>query len=188
MLSVAILALAGGLLWRLGGGAATTITGINLGTDPARLLRSLLALIFLTALWWPYALALLVALFVGICIGGWGPFQGMGLLAFGKPESSWKRWLPERLGLPIGTIAHDFIGMAESGLSCIAPMILVMAGLGHYAAVGYLACLGLGFAPCYLVARLIPWSIPRFASGQEWGEVFVGAMLGAGFCAIAMGL
>jgi hypothetical protein len=174
-------ALAGAFVWRLGGGAFTSITGLNFGSDAARALRAMLAGL-LPVMWFAPGVPVL---FIGICIGGWGPFQGMGLPVSGRPEPSWKRWLPQLLGFKAGTTAHDFIGMAESGLCCMAPLALLYGWFDWRIGAWLLAC-GVGFAPCYLLARL-PWpAVPKFAEGQEWGEVFTGALLGAAFVVIAM--
>lgn len=181
-LHIIIAALISGIVWRLGGGAFTTITGLNFGSDSARALRAMITS-FLppVALW--FFLLVFPALFVGVCIGGWGPFQGMGLPVSGKPEPSWKRWLPNALGFKAGTLMHDFIGMMQSGLCCMAPLAGLYVCFDHVAAFGIML-VGLGFAPCYLLGRLPLPTIPRFATGGEWGEVFTGAMIGAAFVMI----
>ncbi|OYV35520.1 MAG: hypothetical protein B7Z80_18095 [Rhodospirillales bacterium 20-64-7] len=180
-LHVAVMALVGAVVWRLGGGAFTTITGWNFGTDPARVLRSSLAMVL--PAFGPWFVPQVLLLFLGICIGGWGAFQGMGL-AVSVPEPSWKRWLPNALGFKAGTLAHDFIGMMESGVSSMAPLAAVYVWFDHIAALGIMVA-GLGFAPCYLLARLPLPTIPQFATGGEWGEVFTGAFLGAAFVLIS---
>jgi hypothetical protein len=167
------------LLWRLGGGAFTTLTGIELGTDTARLFRIAPALIYVIAFCSPWTLLAPAALLVGLMISGWGPFQGMGLPSPNMPEQSWLRWLPERFGLKIGTLGHDFVGMAEAGMVCMWPLaLLVFFPLG-FASAAILIVAGLGFAPCYLLARRGFPTIPHFAEGQSWGEVFTGALIGA---------
>jgi hypothetical protein len=173
------------LLWRLGGGAFTTLTGLNFGTDSARVLRSTIALIFPIFFGW-YALLALPALFAGICLAGWGAFQGMGTETGIVLESSWKRALPNAFGLRAGTFWHDFVGMLLCGALCVLPLTIVLGGLAMTgrntfpsAMIVWLA--GFGFAPCYALARLVPWGIPKFAGRQEWGEVLTGAMLGAFF-------
>ena len=176
------------LCWRLGGGAFTTLTGVVLGTDEARGFRAWAAVPFAILAYlppcvlpdaWPAAAPLCI--YIGVLIGGWGPFQGMGLPAVGAPEDSWLRWLPERLGLKVGTLAHDYFGMTESGLLCMAPLaILVVAfGANHFLAFSLIAGAGLLFAPAYLLARAGFPTVPRFVQGQAWGEIFVGAVVGA---------
>ncbi len=176
-------ALLGGLLWRLGGGALTTLTGFSLGTDFARAIRACLGAI----LCWRFGrpgLAEIPAIFLGVCIAGWGPFQGMGTES-GIPEPSWKRWLPRTLGFAENTMPHDFVGMAECGLICMAAPAAVAGWLAGWHGAVILLVSGLLFAPAYLLARL-PWPvIPRFARGQEWGEVFAGGIVGAAFALAA---
>lgn len=171
--------LLGAVLWRMGGGAFTALTGLNFGTAPARGVRAALALLIAPHLGF-YALPAVLALFIGVCEAGWAPFQGMGLPAVGAPEASWKRWLPERLGFAVGTFDHDFIGMAESGVLCLAPLALVLS-VRLYHPVWWPLLAGLLFAPAYGLARMVPFAVPKFAAGQEWGEVFTGAILGAFF-------
>jgi hypothetical protein len=167
------------LLWRLGGGAFTTLTGIELGTDTARLFRIAPTVIYVIAFYSPWTLLAPIALFAGLTIGGWGPFQGMGLPSPSMPEQSWLRWLPERMGFKTGTLAHDFIGMVEAGILCMAPLALVVGFTQGFVAYAILISAGAGFAPCYLLARRGFPSIPNFAEGQSWGEVFTGALIGA---------
>lgn len=164
------------ICWRLRGGAFTTITGLNPGTDGARLFGILpfLGLEYLAN--WHVAATGAILLFLGIITTGWGPFQGMGTVT-ANPEPSWLRWLPTHLGLKENTLAHDFIGMAEAGLLCVLPLALGTAFLSWQASI--LVCIGgLSFSLAYLLARLPLPTIPRFAEAQAWGEVFVGAILG----------
>jgi hypothetical protein len=165
------------VIWRLGGGALTTLTGFSLGTDFARALRALPALVLCVAFGW-WGLLGVPALFLGVCIGGWGPFQGMGLPGLAV-EASWQQWLPRALRLKPGTVGFDLVGMMESGTLCMAPLAVLVAFLTLWPTALILLVAGLEFALAYLCARIIPWSIPRFATGQEWGEVFTGVMIGA---------
>lgn len=164
------------ILWRLGGGAFTTITNINLGTDPARGLRALsVAILFMVIPWWICLIAMLL-MFAGICVAGWGPFQGMGTYK-GPIERSWENWLPEKLGLTPNTVAYDYVGITLSGFLCMFPVSLLLAivvDLHFY----LLSIEALLFGPSYLLATKIKWSVPKFATGQEWGEVFVGLTWG----------
>jgi hypothetical protein len=175
LFSVLLVLLSAGL-WRLGGGAFTNLTGIDFGADPARGLRACVG--FLLSGW--VGFLSVIALFFGICFAGWGPFQGMGLPAPYAPEKSWLRWLPENLGFPAGAFWHDFVGMIEAGVLCMAPVAAVVACWSWPAAIIILAA-GPMFAPCYALARITPWVVPKFAAGQEWGEVFTGALIGASF-------
>jgi hypothetical protein len=167
-------------LWRLGGGAFTTLSGFELGTDEARVFRAVPAWSYLLAFWpsIPSAFAAL-ALYVGVMCVGWAPFQNMGLPPENMPEQSWLRWLPEHLGLKIGTLGHDFVGMMEAGLVCVAPLAALTWFIAGPQGTAILLAAGLGFAPCYLLARLNFPSVPNFAEGQSWGEVFTGALIGA---------
>ena len=167
------------VLWRLGGGAFTTLTGVVLGTDMARMFRVAIATLFVITLppfWFVFGWA---ALFLGLIIGGWAPFQEMGLQPINMPEPSWLRWLPEQLGLKIGTLAHDFVGMAEAGFFVMLPLALLLAAHREFGGAAVMLAAGLGFAPAYLLARLNFPTIPNFAEGQGWGEVFAGALVGA---------
>jgi hypothetical protein len=177
--------LAFGLLWRLRGGAFATLTGLNVGTQATRIASAVLMagfLYLLTRHW--IVLGFAPCLFVGWILGGWGPFQGMGLEADPGfvPEKSWLRWLPEQLGLKPGTVFHDLVGMAEAGVIAMAPSGLFVAYLTHWTGLYWLLVVfaGIGFAPCYLAARLLPFpTIPKFAQGQAWGEVLTGVLVGA---------
>jgi hypothetical protein len=168
-------------VWRLRGGALATLLGVKVGTDATRALcAALIALPFAAPNSLPVLLpaGLYIALFVGEMIAGWAPFQEMGLIPANMPEQSWLRWLPLHLGLKIDTFWHDFVGMAEAGVFFMLPMFIVGLWCGHHAWLLLLA--GLGFAPAYAAARLNLPAIPKFAEGQSWGEVFAGAIVGAG--------
>ncbi|HQT62765.1 hypothetical protein [Acidiphilium sp.] len=182
MIDAAII-LACAVLMRLRGGAFTTLTRLNPGTDGARGGFSVaVAALFLSP-------ALGVTLFLGLIVTGWGPFQGLGLPSAGAPERSWMRWLPERLGFAPGTIAHDVLGLAQSGVVFLAPTAALLAWL-----VSPLAGVTLlGAGPLWPVAYAIPRivrlpTIPRFASGQAWGECFTGAILGTALILSMKGL
>jgi hypothetical protein len=169
------------LMWRMRGGAFTTLTGLRLGTDAARIFGCVPAMVFGWVMlpvsgWISFAP---LAVFLGLLTTGWAPFQEMGLQPVNMPEASWMRWLPEHLGFKIGTVGHDFIGMMQAGFVCLAPLAMLMEfTVGPYA-VFVLDAAGLGFAPCYLLARLNFPTVKNFAEGQSWGEVFVGALIGA---------
>lgn len=168
------------VVWRLGGGALTTLTGFSLGTDFARALRAMLAVIFTVKFGW-LGLLLVPALFGGICVAGWGAFQAMGLNWLGfAPENSWEALLPRLFKFEAGDFWFDFLGMIQAGLLCMLPVAVVASCITLHPA-WLLLVVGIGFAPCYALARIMPLRIPKFATGQDWGEVFVGAMLGAVF-------
>jgi hypothetical protein len=170
------------ILWRFRGGAFTTLTGINPGTDGIRVdtcFAIAAPIAWLHGLVW---LSIAPAAVVGLILTGWAP--EMGLIPPNPPESSWMRWLPERLGLNPGTLAHDFLGMAEAGIICVAPVYVVASLIVSWCAWPVLVA-GLGFAPAYALARVMPVKIPRFAAGQEWGEVFAGAALGAALAVVS---
>ena len=172
------------VMWRLRGGAFTTLTGVRLGTDQARIFGCVPAMVFAEVMAQNLGVSGWVrlgplAVFAGLVEGGWAPFQEMALMPADMPEASWMRWLPERLGFKIGTLGHDFIGMMLAGYVCMAPLaMLVLLTAGLYGCVVLLLA-GLGFAPCYLLARLNFPAVKNFAEGQSWGEVFVGALIGA---------
>lgn len=186
---VAICALVGALGWRLRGGAFTTLTGIDLGTDFARVIGAAAIAAPLAILHGPLYAILIPLIFAGLIATGWGPFQGLGLPSPYAPERSWLRWLPLRLGLKTGTVAHDAVGLAEAGVICVAPSA-VFFGITHGVLAGVLALtVGLGFPIAYAIPRIVRLpAIPKFSSGQAWGEVFVGALIGAAFSAISSGV
>ncbi len=180
MIALVLFALFSGVVWRLRGGAFTTLTGLNPGTDGARAIAAVLiplGLAAYTAHW--TLLTLAPAIFVGLITTGWAPFQEMGLRPPGMPEASELRCLPLWLGLPVGTFWHDFVGMAEAGVVCMAPSALVALAL-HVPAPFVPLLTGVCFAPAYTLARLRWPAVPNFARGQEWGEIFAGAVVGAG--------
>lgn len=168
----------GGFLQRLRGGAEKTLTGIKVGTQVTRIVfafafASMLAAMIGAA--WPAMLAPFI--FIGVATAGWGPFQGLGLPAPSPPEKSWMRWLPLRLGLPIGSLAHDAVGLMEAGLCFMTPSAAFLwYRVGAHSG---LLCLvaGLLWPVAYGIPRVIPLpSIRGFAVGQAWGEVFSGAL------------
>ena len=160
--------------------------GVHVGTQATRALclGAIAWALFCVA--WPLHSAMpafffgliFAALFLGVAVAGWAPFQGMGLPPVAVPEQSWLRWLPLQLRLKVDTFWHDLVGMAEAGLVCMLPCFLVGFWFGHHA--WLLLLTGIGFAPAYALARLSFPTIPNFASGQSWGEVFAGALVGAG--------
>lgn len=182
-------ALYAGIVWRLRGGAFTTLTGINPGTDGARLgcgilLGAPLALVH--AEW--RGLLIMPAIFIGLLLSGWGPFQGMGTedVPGYVPETSWLRWLPQRLGLAPGSYWHDWLGMTQAGVVCLAPSAVVVAWVAHWATVPWvmvLAC-GAAFGEAYTLARAGLPTIPKFVTGQAWGEIFAGVLVGASIGAV----
>lgn len=187
-LTIGIFLLFCGVVWRLRGGAFTTLTGIDPGTQGARTMCAVLitmaAVLMVDRAAAPFEWSLCaigVAIAMGLDLSGWGPFQGMGIPAPVAPEKSWLRWLPLRLGLPVGSIGHDVIGMAQAGIVCLAPLALDAAWHDCWtwqpAAMTFAA--GALFPVPYLLARFIPFpAIPRFASGQAWGEIGAGALVG----------
>lgn len=177
-----------GIVWRLRGGAFTTLTGIDPGTQGARLMCGILMaapLALVHADW--RALVLIPAIFVGLASDGWGPFQGMGTenVPGYAPETSWLRWLPLRLGLARGTYWHDWLGMTQAGVVCVVPSAVVVAWVSHWTilpAAMVVAC-GAAFGEAYTTARAPLPSIPKFVTGQAWGEIFAGALFGASIAA-----
>ena len=170
-----------GVMWRMRGGAFATLSGVNIGTQCTRVICGLMMArpLFLVVGLWVYLIAF--AIFAGLAITGWEEFQGMGTetgdLLTEKPKY-WMRWLPGALGFSVGTIPYDMLGMAQAGLVCMVPVALAVGFVRPWSAM--LICLGagVGFAPCYLLARLNFPTIPNFAQGQAWGEVFTGALIG----------
>lgn len=187
MIGLLLFALWGAVWWRFRGGAFTTLTGWNPGTDGARSMCAFAFSVWLDLAFGVHWLVIGPMLFVGMLIGGWAPFQGMGLSTPGTtPEASWMRWLPLRLGLPVNTFWHDFAGMTESGVLCMAPAF-VLAALMFLSIPWALGLAAVLFAPCYALARFTPWSIKNFASGQAWGEFYVGAVIATALWLTASG-
>jgi hypothetical protein len=168
-----------GIIWRLRGGAFTTLTKIDPGTDGARAIAAVLIPLMLMCMTLNPLVPLVgITLMLGLMMTGWGAFQGMGLPPINMPERSWLRNIPLDLGFPENTFWHDFIGMAAAGVVCMLPSMIAALSFGHHAWV--LLISGLGFAPAYALARLEHPAIPNFAQGQEWGEFYTGVVVGAG--------
>lgn len=166
----------GGVVWRMRGGAFTTITDFNPGTDGDRVFTSIIFALPLTLIDPVFSSIVMLGIFIGLLISGWGPFQSPGIVSPGIPEESWLRWLPLELGLPIGSVSHDLVGLAEAGLLFVLPMFLGLICIGVHA--WLLLAMSPVFAISYLIPRLITLpTIPEFVTGQEWGEIFVGIFL-----------
>lgn len=189
------------VLWRLRGGAFTRLTGINPGTQGARAACGLLMappLAWLHHDWWLMLLA--PALWIGLAICGWSPFQAMDS---GKPGDRWsplgllldytptglrisrKPWrLHITNGLRSGiTPWRCYIGMALSGIVCMAPSGAVIGWDWEPVRGVSVALGGAGFSPLYLAAyRLgLPYTegVGFFDWTTAWAELFVGALVGA---------
>jgi hypothetical protein len=188
------------VLWRLRGGAFTALTGIDPGTQPARIVC---VLGIAAPLAWPHhdwwLMLLAPALWLGLVTAGWGPFQAMDS---GKPQdkSSTIGWLldhtptglrisrkPWRLHVTNGfrsglTPWRCYIGMALAGVVCMAPSGAVI-GWDFEPIRGVTVALGgAGFSPLYLAAyRLhLPYTRGGFIDWTTaWAELFVGALVGA---------
>lgn len=173
-----------GVVWRLRGGALTTLLRINLGTDGARGFAGVaiaMPLAWLAHDW--QALALAPALFAGLKAIGWGPFQGMGLEKGQTPEKSWLRWPPHEIGLRDGSIGMDVVGMGEAGvLAMVFPSVVIAFLIWPPSILPFAVLLaGVLFPVPYLIARFVALpTLPRFAAGQAWGEV--GAALAFSLC------
>lgn len=170
-----------GIAWRFRGGAFTTLTGLNPGTDGARAIGAAmigLPLALLAHDW--RVLAVVPAIMLGLMLTGWGPFQGMGTEGDAVPERSWMRWLPKHMGLRPDHFGEDFVGMMEAGIGAVAPAALISLWFG--AGCGGASILGagfIGFPLAYTLALIGFPTLPRFARGQSWGEVGAGMVLGA---------
>ena len=172
-----------GIVWRMRGGAFTTLTGIDPGTQGARALAALALSLPLVTIASPVWLAFLVApgILFGLMLSGWEEFQGMGTetgyLLTEKP-GYWPRRLPSMLGLQVGTFPYDVMGMMQVGVLCMLPSILLLANWCRERVL-FLVVAGLLFGPAYLMARFLHPDAGKFAKGQEWGETFTGMIVGA---------
>lgn len=185
-----IAACAGGFLWRLRGGALATFIGVHIGTNATRAAfdGALVVVLFLLSRN-VVALYLFPGVFIGLAITGWGPFQGLGAPppAGEAPEKSWMRLLPDLLGLKVGSVAHDTVGLIEAGLLCMAPNAALVGYIGSPAYGVLLWLVGVLFPLGYAIPRLVPLpSFPRFASGGVWGEFFCGAFVAPALLAALM--
>lgn len=177
-----------GVWWRLRGGAISNF-GFPYGTQATRAVCcSAIALPLLALLgWWAVAVAPL--LMAGLLITQWEEFEDMG----GGPRALelerlgyWMRWLPNLLGLQPGTYWHDFLGMVQAGIVCMAPATMAAAAAG--AAWWWPLLAGAAFSLVYTVPRLVVLPlVPRFAVDREWAEVGAGMLLGAALWTAAGG-
>ena len=109
------------------------------------------------------ALSLAVALFVGMCLAGWGDEMDIGRVA--------------------GKRLSDALGMSGWGLVTVTPAILALFWFGY--AWWPLLIAGILFGPIYALCWWIGdvRGLPRvrlLATGPtEWAEVAVGAVVGA---------
>jgi hypothetical protein len=171
------------VLWRLRGGAFTALTGVNPGTQGARVCCSVLVaapLAWLHQDWWLMFLA--PALWLGLVTAGWGPFQAMDS---GKPsdKGSAITWLLDHVGLRAGVSPwRCYIGMAAAGIVCMAPSGAVIGWDWEPIRGVSVALGGAGFSPLYLAAyRLgLPYTVGGFVDWTTaWAELFVGALVGS---------
>lgn len=173
-----------GFVWRLRGGALATLLRIHVGTDGTRMICSMLIGLPLLAVHFDSVAPglIVIAIFGGLKLTGWGPFQGEGLenKPGYVPQKSWMRALPDALGLKVGTFWHDFVGMTVAGIVCMAPPALVCGWVGAWTLPSVLEPLLAGalFSVAYAIARLGFPTIPNFAKGQSWGEVGAGMLVG----------
>jgi hypothetical protein len=131
----------------------------------------------LLAVSWHYV-ALVPILWLTWACAGWAAFQGMGA------ETSVELTNPVAYALAnwarLSNIWVDLCGMAIEGLFCTVAISTVPEFVHGRWSLGDLG--GLMFAPLYYVAQRIfvfP-DLGKFArAGSEWGEVLVGALVGA---------
>jgi len=180
-----------GIWWRLRGGALSTLTGINFGDFPVRVLASLALPLPLMWEFIPYGVGKIPTWYVmlaapGFLVAlmslGWEEFQDMGKggdLETEKPNF-WPRWLPDHLGLKGGTILYDILGMAQIGAAMGCFPAIFLSYFYHWR-VFYLPMMGAGLFLPYLFTRFVTLpSIPRFVQGVAWAEIGAGAIMGLG--------
>lgn len=144
----------GALLFRIRGGWLALPS-----TTAGRLAWSLgMGLAVLAARPDPWLALLVPALFAG-CVLPW-----FGTIDLGRNE---------------GTALRDGLVMTGRGLAWIAPAAAVLAWREGWQAAGVVVA-GLACWPAYALAWRVPSRVPGFARGAELGEVFFGALIGAG--------
>ena len=158
-MTVLLLALWSGFLWRVRGGAWTTLLRLPAGTTKARVGVALAMALPLVAVQ-PAAALFAPALFLGMALAGWGDAMDIGRVAG-------SRW-------------GDAVAMSGWGVVAMLPAAVASGLLGGVA--WPLLAAGALFGPIYALAWWLPWlpDVPRFAAGPtEWAEAACGAAIGA---------
>lgn len=185
LLYVAAYTIFGGIVWRMRGGAFAKATGINIGTTVTRLACTFLLAVPLAFIVQKFSLSpsfliipatVFIGLYVGLALTGWGPYQGMGIANGDPPEPSWMNWLPTKLGFSENTIAFDGTGMAEAAVILVVPLVLLQVFLVSWHTVALLDIIIL-LPVAYIIPRFVPLPAWKYATGQEWGEVFSGLFI-----------
>lgn len=185
------------LVWRLRGGAWNEVLGFSLGTNVTRLLTGILMA-------WPFwrtpwcAVALALAIPLGLIVGGWGPFHAMGHHWpqrdwYRQDEASWIEAFPRVLGFRKFSTAWDFTGMLVCGLiaaTLYVPAFGLIGMVWDWWMVPTAAVSAFGFAGVYFAARRwLRWDkFPCFAifgrricghgACTEWSELAAGVWIG----------
>ena len=173
--------------WRFRGGAFTTLTGINPGTQGMRAITGVALAAPLALIHGMLWMTLAPAFLLGLALTGWEEFQMMGsggALETEKP-GYWMRRLPGALGLTVGTVSYDIVGMTEALVVSLLPPAVTLCGI-LVSPIGMFMLMAapigaISYAACRFTH--LP-AIPKFANGQEWGEVFTGAAIGVVLWAI----
>lgn len=147
-MSIALLSLLGGVLYRLRGGAVSALVGHDLGTQAARLCWALptgVLIGFLSGVWWLGVLSAVGAL-VGLLISH-GRYFAPGF--------------------------DNYVGMT---LITAARVLLIVLAPAIF--VDPILCLALVAAlfPAYQVGWYLP-SLPQLTRGTEWAEFLTGAAI-----------
>jgi hypothetical protein len=177
------LALWGGIGWRLRGGAFTDMSGIDPGTQGARVLFG--GLWFAAPMLWLTsdlrALVLVPALFLALVAEGWAGYDAV----YHEPPGTRRRggfdWILDHLGLQ-PSLWRNLIGLGLCGIWLAVLPALVCAwivGIAHWQLTLILLWLGPWMAFAYwLTASVRLPHIPHFAvAPTEWAEFLVGAAL-----------
>ena len=173
-------------MWRLRGGAWSTLLHIHMGTTVTRVVSAFLMSLPL-AWWfanWYIVPGVTFGLWFGLVLGGYGPFMGMGDHAF-TPAKTWINFFPKLLGLRPYSVAWDFAGMWFSGVLIYSWVVLIaVASSGTLLLLALIPISGLVFAGSYYLMSQIPDSefpiIPGFTAQEHevFGELCAGFWTG----------
>lgn len=187
MITLAIMAVWGAVVWRMRGGAFAAVTGIDIGTQSTRLACGVLLAIPTECIAGDWRLmGLAVTIFAGLAVVGWAPFMAFGADGNAHVGGSPFERLPAALGIPKASAWTDAVAWFEIGTVCMAPSaaLLWWCGLAWW----WLLVPALAFAGVYWAAdaagarRWLPyWRV--IDTPEAWAEFVMGAVIGAALAA-----